>query len=207
LSPAYRILKIFLYTFFRVFNRLEIFGLENIPGEGGFIMASNHASYLDPPVLGAASSRRVRFMAREGLFEIPLLRTFIKVFSFPVKRDKPHPSAIKEAVQRLRQGQLIIMFPEGSRSADGSLLEAKRGVSVIASLGKVPVVPTYIKGTEKALPVGKKLLRPAKITVIFGTPLAMNTQETEKQFRERLYRDIIKEIEDLKDKITNHGKK
>jgi 1-acyl-sn-glycerol-3-phosphate acyltransferase len=207
LSPAYRILKIFLYTFFKVFYRLEVFGLENIPEEGGFIMAANHASYLDPPVLGAVSTRRVRFMAREGLFKVPLLRTFIKAFSFPVKRGKPHPSAIKEAVQRLRQGQLIVVFPEGSRSADGSLLEAKRGLSVIAALSKIPVVPTFIKGTEKALPVGKKLLRPAKITVVFGTPLAMKNQETEKQFQGRLNRDIIKEIENLKGKIEAHGKK
>ena len=170
-------------------------------------MAANHASYLDPPVLGAVSTRRVRFMAREGLFKIPLFKIFIKVFSFPVKRDKPHPSAIKEAVQRLRQGQLIVMFPEGSRSADGSLLEVKRGLSVIAALSKMPVVPTFIKGTEKALPVGKKLLRPAKITVIFGTPLAMNTNETEKQFQERVNRDIIKEIENLKSKLEAHGKK
>jgi len=207
LSLAYRILKIFLYTFFKVFYRLEVFGLENIPEEGGFIMASNHASYLDPPVLGAVSTRRVRFMAREGLFKIPLFRIFIKVFSFPVRRDKPHPSAIKEAVQRLQQGQLIVMFPEGSRSADGSLLEAKRGLSVIAALSKKPVVPTFIKGTEKALPVGKKLLRPAKITVIFGTPLAMNKNETGKQFRERVSRDFIKEIENLKGKLEAYGEK
>jgi 1-acyl-sn-glycerol-3-phosphate acyltransferase len=205
LSPAYRILKAFLYAFFRVFYRLEVFGLENIPEEGGFIMAANHASYLDPPVLGAVSTRRVRFMAQEGLFKIPLFRTFIKVFSFPVRRDKPHPSAIKEAVQRLRRGQLIVIFPEGSRSANGNLLDAKRGLSVIAALGKIPVVPTFIKGTGKALPVGKKFLRPSKITVIFGTPLAINENENEKQFQERVNREIIKEIENLKDMLEAHG--
>jgi len=169
-------------------------------------MAANHASYLDPPVLGAVSTRRVRFLAREGLFKIPIFRTFIKVFSFPIRRDKPHPSAIKEAVQRLRQGQLIIIFPEGSRSADGSLLEAKRGIGVIAALGRIPVVPTYIKGTEKALPVGKKLLRPAKITVTFGKPLSKDKNETEKQFRERVNRDIVREIENLKASLKSREK-
>ena len=207
MNPAYRILKIILYTFFKVFYRLEVIGVENIPREGGFIMAANHVSYLDPPVIGAVSTRRVRFMAREGLFKIPLLRTFIKVFSFPVRRDKPHPSAIKEAVQRLRRGELIVMFPEGSRSIDGSLLEAKRGLSVIAAMSRIPVVPAFIKGTEQALPVGAKFLRPAKITVIFGSPLAMSNEETEKQFRERINRDIIKEIDILKGKVEAHGKK
>jgi 1-acyl-sn-glycerol-3-phosphate acyltransferase len=207
LSPAYRILKIFLYTFFKVFYGLEVFGLENIPREGGFIMAANHASFLDPPVIGGVSTRRVRFMAREGLFKIPIFRTFIKVFSFPVKRDKPHPSAIKEAVRRLRQGELIVMFPEGSRSVDGNLLEAKRGLSVLAAMSRTPVVPTFISGTEKALPVGARLPRPSKITVIFGTPLTMHNEETEKQFQERLNRDIINEIENLKGVAEAHGKK
>jgi 1-acyl-sn-glycerol-3-phosphate acyltransferase len=201
LSPAYRILKIFLYTFFKVFYGLEVFGLENIPKEGGFIMAANHASYFDPPVLGGVSTRRVRFMAREGLFKIPLFGTFIKLFSFPVRRNKPQPSAIKEAVRSLRRGELIVMFPEGGRSVDGSLLGAKRGLGVIAAMSRVPVVPAFIKGTEKALPVGARFPRPSKIAVIFGAPLVMHKEETEKQFQERLTRDIVKEIENLKGKV------
>lgn len=209
MSLAYRIFKIFLYIFFKVFYRLEVFGLENIPREGGFIMAVNHVSYLDPPVIGAVSTRRVRFMAKEGLFKIPFFKLFIKIFSFPIKRDKPHPSSIKEAIQRLKKGELIVMFPEGSRSVDGEFLEAKRGLSVIASISKKPVIPTFIKGTEKALPVGAKFLRPAKITVIFGDPLGMNKEETNKQFQDRINRDIIKEIKNLKNKVdayeNNHG--
>ena len=200
MSPAYRIVKIFLYALFKVFYGLEAFGLENIPKEGGFIMAANHASYFDPPVLGGVSTRRVRFMAREGLFNIPVFRTFIKIFSFPVRRDKPHPSAIKEAVSRLRRGELIVMFPEGRRSVDGSLLGAKRGLGVIAAMSRIPVVPTFIKGTEKALPVGARFPRPSKITVIFGAPLVMHKEETEKQFQERLTNNIVKEIENLKGK-------
>lgn len=163
-------------------------------------MAANHASYFDPPVLGGVSTRRVRFMAREGLFNIPVFRTFIKMFSFPVRRDKPHPSAIKEAVRRLRRGELIVMFPEGRRSVDGSLLGAKRGLGVIAAMSRVPVVPTFIKGTEKALPVGARFPRPSKITVRFGAPLVMHQGETEKQFQERLTNNIVKEIENLKGK-------
>lgn len=207
MSPAYRIVKLFLYVFFKVFYGIEVFGLENIPEEGGFIMAANHASYFDPPVLGAVSTRRTRFMAREELFKIPFFRILLKVFAFPVKRDKPHPSAIKESVQRLRRGELIVMFPEGSRSVDGSLLEPKRGLSVLAAMSRTPVVPTFIRGTEKALPVGARFPRPSKITVIFGTPLAMYKEETEKQFQERLNRDIIREIEKLKAKAKVHEKK
>jgi 1-acyl-sn-glycerol-3-phosphate acyltransferase len=201
LSPAYHILKIFLYAFFKVFYGLKVFGLENIPKEGGLIMAANHASFFDPPVIGGVSTRRVRFMAREGLFKIPLFGTFLKIFAFPVKRDKPHPSAIKGTVRRLQQGELIVMFPEGSRSVDGSLLEAKRGLSVIAAMSRMPVIPTLIKGTERALPVGARFPRPSKITVTFGAPLVMHKEETEKQFQERVNRDIIKEIENLNGKV------
>jgi 1-acyl-sn-glycerol-3-phosphate acyltransferase len=93
------------------------------------------------------------------------------------------------------------MFPEGSRSVDGNLLEAKRGVSVIAAISRMPVVPTFIRGTEKALPVGARFPRPSKITVTFGAPLVMHKDETEKQFQERVNRDIIKEIENLNGKV------
>lgn len=85
-------------------------------------------SYLDPLVIGIALKRRATYMARQGLFKIPLLRTFIKAFCLPVNRGRPQPSTIKEAVKRLKQGKLIVMFPEGGRSVDGNLLDARGNI-------------------------------------------------------------------------------
>jgi 1-acyl-sn-glycerol-3-phosphate acyltransferase len=90
------------------------------------------------------------------------------------------------------------MFPEGGRSVDGNLLDAKRGVGAIAAISRMPVVPTLIKGTEKALPVGAKFLRPAKITVIFGNPIGIDKEETDKEYQERISRDMMERISRLK---------
>jgi 1-acyl-sn-glycerol-3-phosphate acyltransferase len=201
LSYIYRISKIVLYIFFKVFNRLKVIGSENIPKKGGVIVAANHVSYLDPPLIAVAVKRQVVYLAREGLFKVPVLGSFISLFSIPVRRGRPQPSTIKGVTRRLRQGELVLMFPEGSRSIDGQLLDAKRGVGLIAARSRISVVPAFIRGTEKVLPVGGKFLRPAKITVIFGTPMEINKEETDKQFQERINKDIIEEIKNLKVKV------
>ncbi|MDI6891009.1 MAG: lysophospholipid acyltransferase family protein [Thermodesulfovibrionales bacterium] len=200
----YRFIKTIFFIFFKVFNRLEVIGYENIPEKGGFIVAANHLSYLDPPIIGTALKRCPTYIAKEGLFRIPLLGKFIKLFSFSVNRDRVQPSTIKEAVSRLKEGEIVVVFPEGGRSVDGSLLDAKRGVGVIAAISRMPVVPTLIKGTEKALPVGAKFLRPAKITVIFGKPIEIDKDETDKQFQNRISNGVMEAIKNLKCKIKNY---
>jgi 1-acyl-sn-glycerol-3-phosphate acyltransferase len=198
LTFLYLVFKTFFYIFLKVFYRFEVIGSENIPEEGGVIVAANHVSYLDPPVIGTALKRHVTFMAREGLFKIPLFGAFVRTFSFPVRRGRPQPSTIKEAVKRLKRGELIVMFPEGGRSIDGRLLDAKRGVGVIAAISRMPVVPACIKGTENALPVSAKFLRPAKIKVKFGKPLVINKEETDKEIQEMICKEIMEEIKKLK---------
>ncbi|MFN3480539.1 MAG: lysophospholipid acyltransferase family protein [Thermodesulfovibrionales bacterium] len=200
----------FFYLFFKVLFRivfrslfcLEVRGAENVPKEGGVIVAANHSSYLDPPVIGVALKRQATYMAREGLFKIPLLRTFVAAFSFPVKRGRPRPSTIKEAVHRLKRGELIVMFPEGGRSENGNFLDPKRGIGLIATMSGVPVVPALIRGTERAFPVGARFIRPAKIRVVFGKPLIIQKDkgsgsEVEKDFQERVAQDIMKAITKL----------
>jgi 1-acyl-sn-glycerol-3-phosphate acyltransferase len=197
-NGVYWFFKAILYIFFKVFHRLEVVGSENVPEEGGVIVAANHVSYLDPPLMGAALKRQATYMAKEGLFKIPILGAVIRLFSVPIRRGRPQPSTIKEAVNRLKKGELIVMFPEGSRSVDGNILDAKRGIGVIAAISRMPVVPALIKGTEKALPVGARFLRPAKITVIFGNPIVTDNEETDKQFQDRISRDIMETIKNLK---------
>ncbi len=177
---------------------MEVIGYHNVPDKGGFIVAANHISYLDPPVIGVALRRKPIFIAKEGLFKIPVIGTFVNYFSFPLNRNKPQPSTIKEAVRRLKNGEVIVLFPEGTRSADGNMLDPKRGVGLIAVMSASPVVPALIEGTDKALPVGAKLIRPAKIRVIFGKYIEIEKKETSKQFQERISREIMERIKELK---------
>jgi 1-acyl-sn-glycerol-3-phosphate acyltransferase len=198
LSSLYWFFRNTFFIFFKVFNRLSVTGYENVPGTGGVIVAANHASYLDPLVVGAALKRRATYMAKEGLFKIPLIGEFVRSFSFQVRRDRPQPSTIKEAVRRLKNGELIVMFPEGGRSVGGGILDAKRGVAVIAALSRAPVVPALVSGTDASLPVGGRLLRPAKITVTFGKPLEVGREETDREYQERISRDMMETIKKLK---------
>ena len=154
---------------------MTVKGKENIPSEGGVLIAANHISYLDPPIIGAVLPRRGTFMARKGLFKMSILGTIIKPAAFPVDREKPRPSTIKEAVRRLKNNETIIMFPEGSRSETGELMEAKRGIGMIAGMSRVPVIPTLIVGSNKVLPVDAKWLKRAKMTVVFGNQIYYTT--------------------------------
>ena len=104
MTLAYRVATIFFFLLFKIFFRFKIDGIEKVPEKGGVIVVSNHISHLDPLVIGAAiRKRQSTFMAKRGLFKIPLVGAFVKTFSFPVDRDTPQPSTIKEAVRRLKK--------------------------------------------------------------------------------------------------------
>ncbi len=169
---VYNITK-FLATFFvKILFRLEVKGRENVPRSGGFILASNHVSYLDPVVLAVACPRKLNFMARHDLFIKPIFGSFIhSVGAFPLKRNSADIASIKEALRRLRQGKGLLLFPEGTRSSGKLKKDAQAGVGFLAVKSKVPVVPVFVKGTERALGKHAKLIRPTKISVYFGKPI------------------------------------
>ena len=167
----YELVAFTIRSVLSIYGGVEVKGKENIPPEGGVLIAANHISYLDPPLVGSVTPRRATFMARKGLFDIPVLGWMIKSAAFPVDRERTRPSTIKETVKRLKRGEIIVIFPEGRRSDSGELMEAKRGLGMIVSLSKVPVVPTLIVGSDRVLPVDAKWLKRARITVEFGQPV------------------------------------
>ncbi|MBI5409688.1 MAG: 1-acyl-sn-glycerol-3-phosphate acyltransferase [Nitrospirae bacterium] len=189
----YKLVAFTIRLICRINGGLIVKGKENIPAEGGVIVAANHISYLDPPILGSVTPRRATFMARKGLFNIPVLGWMIKEAAFPVDRERTRPSTIKETVRRLRKGELIAIFPEGRRSETGEFLKAKRGVGMIMSLSRAPVVPTLIIGSDKALPVDAKWLKRAKISVVFGKPIYYTSIEEGKGSGEHLQHEAISE--------------
>lgn len=159
--------------YFRLYNRLEVHGAEFVPGEGGLIVASNHASYLDPMVLGAAMTRRMTYLAKEELFGMPLIGKFVSSFSFPVSRSKSSTSTIKETVRRLRAGEAIAIFPGGERAKEGDGADAdfKKGIELLVRMSEANILPAYINGTHRSLPVKGKFPKPSKINVRFGPPI------------------------------------
>ncbi|MBI5195526.1 MAG: 1-acyl-sn-glycerol-3-phosphate acyltransferase [Nitrospirae bacterium] len=187
-------------------GRVYIKGADNIPLEGGVIIAVNHTSYLDPPLIGTVTPRRATFMARKGLFSIPLLGWVIKHYAFPVDRAKTLPSTIKEAVRRLKNGELLVIFPEGRRSETGELTEGKRGVGMVAALSKAVVVPAFISGTDKMLPVGAKWLKRADILVMFGRPLDFHiTNSRDEDLHISITQKIMTAIGELKKSYADNS--
>jgi len=191
------IIRYIAYLFLRILFRLEIKNCHYIPEKGGVIIASNHTSYLDPPVLAASLKRRPTFIAKSSLYKIPIVGFIIKAYSIGVKRDMPGPSTIKKALRVLKSGGTLVIFPEGGRSKEGKLMEFKRGVGLLAALGNVPVIPAYIKGAHRALPVGAKLIRMEKIKIIFGRPIIRRSGEDDLTYENRVTKEIFDEIKRL----------
>jgi 1-acyl-sn-glycerol-3-phosphate acyltransferase len=185
---------------------VEVRGRENVPATGGVLVAANHISYIDPPVIGSVLPRQACFMARKGLFKMPILGWMIKRAAFPVDRERPRPSTIKDAVRRLKNGGLITIFPEGRRNETGELLEAKRGLGVIAAMSNVPVVPAMIAGTDKVLPKDAKWLKRGKILVVFDKPIHYTfSKEDRHQFHEDLTNQVMSAIGNLKEQHEDYG--
>ncbi|MBQ9947246.1 MAG: 1-acyl-sn-glycerol-3-phosphate acyltransferase [Oscillospiraceae bacterium] len=139
--------------FYVIVYNITVIGRENIPEEkGGYIIASNHVSNNDPPVVGITFKGKYTFMAKEELFHKNPIFTWLitKLGAFPVKRGaKDGAQAIEKALQSLKEGRIFVIFPEGTRSKDGTLGRAKSGVTLIAAQAKAPVVPVFIKYGRK----------------------------------------------------------
>jgi 1-acyl-sn-glycerol-3-phosphate acyltransferase len=176
-TPAYAIAKGILFPLFSTLWRMKIYGRENVPMGGPLIVACNHVSYADPPVLGTASPRQISYMAKQELFSIPILGPMITSFgAYPVDRKGSASAAIKRSVEVLRKGGAIGIFPEGTRNLDGAA-EVRQGVALLASLGHAPVVPACVIGTNR-------IKRLHQIKVVFGEP--MRLPEGRKATREEM---------------------
>lgn len=166
--------------------RTRLLGTEHVPA-GGVILAGNHISYLDPVLLWSGSPRRAHFVGKAELWEIrPLGWLLDRVWVFPVRRGTADREMIATASDLLARGEVLGMFPEGTRSRSGdadTLGEFQGGVAFLAIRSGVPVVPVGIAGTEKAWPKGQLLPRFPRVTVVFGEPVSPESFEGSRKER------------------------
>ena len=159
----YNIAKYGIKCVFHICFRLSVKGKHNVPKKGGFILAVNHKSNLDPPMAAACCPRKLRFMAKEELFRNKLFGWFIKSLgAFPISRGRGDIGAIKGAFAILKGGDVMLIFPQGHRMQEGERGNAQNGVAMIAHKMEVPVVPLCISGEYKFL---------GKMTATFGEPI------------------------------------
>jgi 1-acyl-sn-glycerol-3-phosphate acyltransferase len=192
---TYFISRLIYKAILKILLKFEVRGSENLPEKGPFIVASNHASFIDPAVVGVACrTMPLAFMAKREVFEVPILGRWVRaVGCIPVERDSGSFRPLKAALQKLRAGGALGIFPEGSRSPDGRLQKAEAGIGFLASKSKAPIVPVYLSGTDKALPKGEKILRRCKVTAKFGKIIGMD-KDAKISERRKVYDSIGEKV-------------
>ena len=176
---GYSLSKAIATTFFHY----RVVGAENLIEDGPCIIAANHCSYLDPPLVGAACRRGIHYLARKSLLEIPVLGSILPELNvIPVDQTNADRSALMGAIRVVRQGGAVLIFPEGTRSTDGELQPAQPGIGMIAAKTKAPVVPVRIFGSYEAMPKGRIWPSPARITVQIGVPIKLALAKEEREY-------------------------
>jgi 1-acyl-sn-glycerol-3-phosphate acyltransferase len=182
----------------KFWNGLTTTGLENVPLTSGGIVASNHISHLDPPAVGTSIPKKVRFVAKEELFHQFFLSWYLPLAGvIPIKRGTSGQQMLDEAARAIEQGDLVIMFPEGTRSKTGLPGRPRTGVLVLASRTGAPVIPARISGSYDCMPPGSLFPRPGKIQVSFGKPIVWPQGSLDLNNRESLQREAQRLMETI----------
>jgi 1-acyl-sn-glycerol-3-phosphate acyltransferase len=183
--------------------RFRVVGKEGLPTSGGVILAANHVSFADPLFIGVAMvERQLHFLAKEELFRSALFGALIRdLRAFPVRRGQVNYSAIKRCLRLLEAGEVLLMFPEGTRGDGRILKEGEEGIGLLAARSGCPVVPVYVRGTDKVLPKGKRIPRVHPVTVYFGQPLWPHREAVREEGRwgyRQLSEQVMRGIAELK---------
>lgn len=172
MTVSYRIAWLLFRTMYSTCFRWRIYHRERVPAEGPVILAANHASFLDPPLVGSALSRPINYLARESLFRFPIVGAILRSWNaVPVDREGGGAKGLKMILDRLLAGGGIILFPEGTRTRDGRLQPARSGIGLAVIKSTAPVVPVRVFGTYEAYGRHMKIPRPKRVSVKYGRPL------------------------------------
>ncbi|MBI1821453.1 MAG: 1-acyl-sn-glycerol-3-phosphate acyltransferase [Nitrospirae bacterium] len=201
----YAVLHLFSFIIFKLFFNLKVEGRQNIPKKGGAILASNHASYADILLIGCGIWRRLRYVAKAEIFKKFLSRgIWTYLGGIPINRRGVNRDSFKKIIDQVeKKGNLVVIFPEGTRSTDGHLKEAKMGIGMLVSLSGAKVIPTYISGSEKVLPVHSRRIKIHPVSVTYGEPIDfsdLSRQWEGKELYQRISLRIMERIHELKTK-------
>jgi len=188
----------FFRAVFAAFFRWRVFNAGHVPDAGPVILAANHASYLDPPLVGSALPRMVVMLARRSLFRFPGFGRLLRLWhAVPVDPGSGSAAALKTILSRLAAGNAVLIFPEGARSFDGRLQPARAGLGLVVIKSTAPVVPVRIWGSHETYGRGSLLPRPGRITVKYGKPLVFSElREEAGRCSKPRWKEICREVAD-----------
>jgi len=167
----YRFAQLLSWLYFKIFHRIEVKDVHNIPSTGAFILASNHTSYFDPPALGCKLPRNLHYFARDSLFFWPLGLLIRNLNSIPVNRSQLDIATLKRVLKVLKSGEPLLVFPEGTRSPDGKLGVGKKGIGLLLAKSQSDVLPAKVVGGFQILGKGMLIPRIGRQLVVTYGPL------------------------------------
>ncbi len=175
----YRIIRFLIEVFCRIYFRLRVFGSDNIPKTGAFILAPIHRSNVDTPIVSVVTKRRLRFMGKDSLWKIKPIGVILSALGgFPVTRGSADLEALKRCLAVLKLGEPLVMFPEGTRQSGPKIHPLFDGAAYLAIKADVPIVPVGFGGTEGVMPKGSKMVLPRRCSVVVGKPIYPPKSET-----------------------------
>jgi 1-acyl-sn-glycerol-3-phosphate acyltransferase len=193
MRPYYR-LSYNVVGFELMFHRPKIEGRENVP-PGGLLIVSNHVSYMDPTTVGWAVAREIFFLGRKTLFKPPFWNWFLPWCNvLPIDRDGSDIAGLRRIIRMLKEGHAVLVFPEGTRSADGTIQAAEPGAGLLALKAGVPILPCRVFGTYESLSRHTKKLRFHPIRVVIGKPYMPTLLEGKRE--KEMYGPVAQEMMD-----------
>lgn len=196
-TPVYRVLEVLTRTWAMNMFDYRAEGAENLPREGGVILASTHESHLDPMTIQAPLPRRIKYIARGTLFDNPAFGWFIRnLGAIAFDREGTTHGGLKLVIDELHRGEAVVYFPEGTRSRDGEIGRLRPGIALLARRAGVPVLPAGIDGTFGCWPRGKPIFKPGRIRIVFGEPVIYDA----KAKRDEVLEDLERRLRVLKER-------
>ncbi len=199
----YGILWILCRVLSRLFLRYRTRGGEHVPASGGVLLAANHASYTDIPLLGCGVRRRLLYLGRANLFPHPLVHRLLRSLGWiPLKHHRWDRNAFRDVVDLLKAGKAVVIFPEGTRTPNGALQPGKPGIGLLVAAAQCPVVPVYLRGTYEVLPMGATRLRLHPVEVLFGESMDFHEdcqRYSGKELYQRISQTVMARIAELHD--------